>query len=370
MNGQVGVLLAARMGTVVYKVGLDRSGLLMTNRETVVVFPGQGAYDPMALSIAYRKYPQVASIFKEIDDVSADLFSRPITEILFMDRTPDIKDLMAADPWISQLAIYGADIAAYQILADHGLRPGALAGHSLGEIAALVAAHCFSILDGARIVASRVRVLQEQDLAGGRMAVLVTDSGRAQAIIDLIGDPMLAVASENYDQQVVISGPRSALDSALTIARAIYVGAKELNSPFPFHTPLLEPARSAFSDQIRPLQQRPLRASVYSPILHRYYRDEDSLADLLAEHLIRPVRFSAAVRRFYEEGVRNFIESGGAAGLSTIIKKALRGAEDVVTWPSLAMDRTGQLRLDATLTGLRSAGLTTSESSGHSSGPE
>lgn len=68
------------------------------------------------------------------------------------------------------------------------------------------------------------------------------------------------------------------------------------------------------------------------------------------------MRFSAAVRHFYQEGVRNFIESGGASGLSTIIKKALRGAQDVVAWPSLAMDRAGQLGLDATSTGPRSGG--------------
>jgi acyl transferase domain-containing protein/acyl carrier protein len=330
----------------------------MTDRKIAVTFPGQGSYDAVALRAAFSRYPQVANVFKEIDAVSIERFSRSITDLILGERMPTLGELLADEPWVSQLVIYGADVAAYRVLTDFGLRPDVLVGHSLGEIAALIAAGAFSITDGAHIVATRVQVIQEQNLIDGRMAALSIDSRRAQALADLIGDPLFAIATENHDEQVVISGPSRAIDRALTIASALQIGAAELSSPFPFHTPLLQPAMSVFASQIKDFDQGHLRIPVYSPVLGRYYEDDDSLADLLAEHFVRPVRFGTAVRHLYGKGVRDFVEAGGMASLSKIVERLLAGQE-AATWPTISADRAGCLTLDATVAGLRSAGLIT-----------
>lgn len=329
----------------------------MTERKVAILFPGQGAFDALALTLSYRQHYQVVRTFEEIDTVSTEKFSRSITSILFSDHPPDLGELLADEPWVSQLAIYGADVAAFRVLFDHGLRADILAGHSLGEIAALACSGAFSIADGARIAATRAQVIHDQNLGDGRMAALSVGFRRAQAIIDSIDDPLLTVAAENHDEQVIISGPRPAIGRALAIAGTLQISAVELNSPFPFHSPIMEPARSAFVDQIKHLDQHPPTIPVYSPILERYYQADDWLPELLAEHLVRPVRFGAAVRRLHAEGVRYFVESGGMPTLSKTVEKLLADGQDISAWPTLSVDRAHHLALDSTLISLRSADL-------------
>jgi acyl transferase domain-containing protein len=330
----------------------------------VVLFPGQGAYDPDALVAAIGRHPQVTQVFDELDAVSEELFSQRLTSILLREPRPTIRQLLAEASWVSQLAIYGCDMAAYRILADHGLRPDVLVGHSLGEIAALVAANAFSLADGARIVIERVRVIEELGVTNGRMVALSEPAERVQRIIALIDDPLLAIAIENHDAQTVVSGTRASLDRVLGIAGHLQAGVIELNAPFAFHTPILEPATSVFADRIRPLTQRPPDLPVYSPILGRYYEPDDSLADLLAQHFTRPVRFSAAVRQLHADGAHRFIESGAMSVLSKLVFKALGKDSAVTAWPSLAMAKTGGLALDDTLARLRGEGLVSGDPAG------
>ncbi|KAA2251233.1 acyltransferase domain-containing protein [Solihabitans fulvus] len=328
----------------------------MVDRTVVVLFPGQGAFDGPALAAANRQYPQVAQTFADIDEVSQELFSRRLTDIVLGEQPVGIAELLADDPWVSQLAIYGSDVAAYRILADQGLRPDVLAGHSLGEIAALVAAGAYSIKDGARIVAQRVLVIGEQQLTEGRMVAVATEAGRAETIIGLIGDPMLAVATENHDGQTVVSGPAQSLEQVRGIAAQLGISTIELNSPFPFHTPILAPAAPVFAARIRHLDQNPLTVPVYSPILQRYYEPGDELSELLSQHFVKPVKFAEGIRQLHGEGLRYFVESGSLSALSKLVNKIVPDG-DVTTLSSLTLDGKGTLLLDTALAVLRSTGL-------------
>ncbi|HEX6355075.1 acyltransferase domain-containing protein [Actinophytocola sp.] len=327
----------------------------MTGRKLAVLFPGQGAFDGTALRTASERHPQVNQVFKAIDLVTQEQFSAQLTDILFGGEPPTIDLLLAEQPWVSQLAIFGADVAAYQVLAWHGLRPDVLVGHSLGEIAALVAANAFTVEDGARIVAERVRAVADQDLAAGRMVALAAGAARVQKIVDLVEDDGLAVAVENHDGQTVVSGPGGAIDSVVGIAGQLRIGTVEVKSPFPFHTPMLAAAVPRFAERLRDIPQQPLDMPVFSPILGRHYRDDDNLADLLATHLVTPVLFSAGVRTLYDDGVRQFVEAGCLGALSSLVRKAGTG-ESVTTWPSILL-RNGELALDGTLADLRRHGL-------------
>lgn len=328
----------------------------MTGWKLAVLFPGQGAFDGSALLAASQRYPQVKQVFKAVDTVSEELFSARLTDVLFGAESSTMEQLLGGESWLSQLAIFGADVAAYRVLADQGLRPDVLVGHSLGEIAALVAANVFTVEDGARAVAHRVQVLEELDLAGGRMVALAADARRVGKIIELIGDDQLAIATENHEKQTVVSGPGRSIDRVVGIADHLQVGKVELKSPFPFHTPMLAAAVPAFAERLRTLVQHPLDVPVFSPILGHYYRDDDTLADLLAAHFITSVRFGAGVRALYDEGVRYFVEAGCLGTLSGLVHKALRDGDSVTSWPSLHVER-GELALDRTLAELRARGL-------------
>ncbi|GAA1897298.1 acyltransferase domain-containing protein [Streptomyces durmitorensis] len=327
-----------------------------TDLRTTFLFPGQGGFDGAALRLAKEKYPQVRQVFERIDAETMNLFSRRITDVLFGDHDTDLRELLNDDAWASQVAIYAAGLASYEILEAQGVRPDVLAGHSLGEITALVAAGAFSVEDGVRIVAQRVAVIQRQNGIEGRMVALSAGAERAGRLLDLLDDPMLAVATENHDEQTVVSGPGEALDRVIAIAGQLGIGAIEIDTPFPFHTPALAPAVPEFATYVGKLDQHPLRHLVYSPILQRYYEPDDALADRLAEHFVTPVRFAAAVRHLQAAGVTTFVEAGGRAALSKLVVRLTKGS-DVRALPSFSIDADGGLALDATLRILRDAGL-------------
>ncbi|MEU0729484.1 acyltransferase domain-containing protein [Streptomyces sp. NPDC006140] len=328
----------------------------MSEQFTVItLFPGQGAFDGAALVAAHQKYPQVRRVFEEIDKVSHEFFSRSLTEVLFGDSTPEMEKLLADDAWVSQLAIYGSSAAAWQILVDNGVRSDVLVGHSLGEIAALVAAGAFSVADGARIVAHRVQVIEQQNVVTGRMAALSSDGERVRKIIELIDDEFLSVATENHDTQTVVSGTQGAMEKLLGIAKHLGIPSVGIASPFPFHTPILAPAVPVFADRVRRLEQHPLQRPVYSPVLGRYYEPGDVLADLLAEHFIRPVKFNSAVRHLADGRALRFVEVGGKATLGKLVGKVLNGETQVSTWSTMSVDRDGRLALEKCLDALGTA---------------
>ncbi|MFJ1745281.1 acyltransferase domain-containing protein [Streptomyces sp. NPDC088116] len=327
-----------------------------TDLRTTFLFPGQGGYDSDALRMAMEKYPQVQRVFERIDAETMSLFSRRISDVLLGARPTDLRELLDDDAWASQVAIYAAGLAAYEILDAQGVRPDVLVGHSLGEITALVAAGAFSVEDGVRIVAQRVAVIQRQNGVEGRMVALSADADRSRRLLDLLDDPMLAVATENHDEQTVVSGPGKTLDRVIAIAGQLGIGAIEIDAPFPFHTPALAPAVPEFAAYVSKLDQHPLQRLVYSPILQRYYEPDDALADRLAEHFVTPVRFAAAIRHLQAAGVDTFVEAGGRAALSKLVVRLTKGS-DVRALPSLTVDGDGGLALDATLRVLRDAGL-------------
>ncbi|GAA0512690.1 hypothetical protein GCM10011581_03130 [Saccharopolyspora subtropica] len=321
----------------------------MSQQETVFLFPGQGGYDGRALALARERYPQVGEVFAELDEVAAELFGRPVSEVL--DAETDLARLLHHDPWVSQFAIYGAAVAAGRVLLERGVRPDVLVGHSLGEIAALVTAGVFGVADGARIVAHRVRVIEELGVEPGRMVALGADEQRAQHLVELLADDQVAVAAHNHPTQTVLSGPQRSVGRVLGIARLLEIGAVELNSPFAFHSPLLQPAVSALAARIGELHATDPRIPVYSPIQQDYYRPGQDVAALIAQHLVRPVRFAAAVAHLREAGAHRFVEVGGATALAQLVRRNV-DHDDVSTWSTLALDRTGGLALDATLAAL------------------
>lgn len=317
-----------------------------------VLFPGQGAYDMAALQAAHKEYLEVAEVFADIDKVSLEECGRSLSDVLFGSSSPSVSDLMADEPWVSQLTILGADIAAYRILERLGFAPDVLVGHSLGEIAALVCAGGYSTADGARLVLRRVQALESLDRRDAYMAALATDPRRAQLAIELIADPALAIAVENHDNQTVVVGPGRSMDLLRNVVEQLGISVTRLEAAFPFHGPLLEPAVARYEKSIQDIPQRTLTARVYSPILGRYYEPDEPLAHHLAAHFVLPVHFSDALRHLYAENVRVFVECGAQETLTKFVPKTLNSG-GMLAMGTFAQTETG-LRLHTTISTLRS----------------
>ncbi|WP_079142459.1 acyltransferase domain-containing protein [Streptomyces sp. LUP30] len=321
----------------------------MTAEGSAILFPGQGGFDGAALNAAGTKYQQVGETFEAVDAVAVETFGKSVSAVLFEGAPLTADDLVQQPGWVSQLAVYASDVAAWRILQENGLRPRILVGHSMGEIPALVAAGVFCVEDGARIVAERLRVLEEADLPAGRMAALTLDGQRTRRLLGLLDDPAVVVAAENHDRQTVISGPEPAVGAALRVARELNAGGVLLASPYAFHNPALEPVRAPFAARIGGLPRHAPRTDVYSPILRRVYRADDDLPALLAEHLVRPVDFRATVRALHEDGVTTFVEAGGLGSLGRCVERALPDADDLTIRSTFTVDADGRLGVERTL---------------------
>jgi acyl transferase domain-containing protein len=319
------------------------------------LFPGQGAFDQTALLAAYKCHPQVAEVFDAVAAALQNEVGRSLTETMFSAQPIGLRQLSAESPYTGQLAIYASDVAAFQILAENGLSPDVLMGHSFGEIPALVCAGGFSVADGALLVWHRTRVLEEFAKDIGYMAALGANADRVNRLVDVIGERALVVAADNYKEQTVVSGPAPAMDVLHRVAEPLGISFRRLDAAYPFHSPLLETASAKFAAEARTIPRRRLELPVYSPILERYYEPDEDLADRLAEQLIRPVRFRPAVQRLQAEGVRAFVECGARGALARLAARNL-DSEDLLFLCCLPAANNGADPATEALTALRRSG--------------
>lgn len=299
------------------------------NGKVAVLFPGQGAYYAGALHDLVPNHPEIKAVFADIDMVARHRLGRSVSEVIFSPRKPDIKELLRDHPDVAQLALYGVAVAAYRLMEAKGLQPGVLMGHSFGEIAALVCGGAYSVRQGAEIVCHRIAALNRLGEVDGAMLALGTDREQAEQLVSVVRNAQTVISGENHSRQILISGPKQVVAVLHEMARTLKLSAVILNSPYPFHSPLLQGAVADFAGRLRAIPQTALRVPVYSPILGRYYAAEDDLGKCLAEHLVLPINFAPAVRQLHLDGVNTFVESGALDTLVKLARTILSGKDDV-----------------------------------------
>jgi acyl transferase domain-containing protein len=299
----------------------------MSDSRAAVLFPGQGAFSGAALKDVAAEYPQIAETLTKIDEVAKAELNVSLTETLLGESAPNIDELMKRSPDVLQLAIYATSIGLYRILETYGFKPTVLIGHSLGEISAMVCGGAFTVRDGAEIVCHRVQALKALGDRSGYMVAVGTNAARARQMLELLGVQRSAIAVENEEGQTVVSGDEKEMDAVMELAKVLPVPVVRLFSPYPFHSPVVEPITQDFAARLSKLERGPLTTPVYSPILGRHYEESDRLTDQLAEHLSHPVRFADAIRMAHGEGVQRFVECGALDTLSGIVRRILAGSE-------------------------------------------
>lgn len=330
----------------------------MNKPNVVGLFPGQGAFSGGSLIQAAEKYPQISKTFAEIDAVAQAQFGFSVSATILRPDPPSLAELLASAPELLQFAIYGISVATYQILAARTFAPTVLVGHSFGEIAALVCAGAFSVRDGAIIVGQRIAALQTLGQQRGCMTVLSTNLARAEQLLSLVGSPEVAIAAENYDSQVVVSGSEQAVSVVEELARVIQIQTQRVSSAYAFHCPLImQPVATRFAASIQQIEQQPLQTPVFSPILGRYYRDDDTLSDCLGQHLVRPVYFARSMQELTRTAnLQVFVECGALNTLGKLVKNVLKRF-DLTTIACLDPKLSNERSLEQALQLLREHGL-------------
>ncbi|SOD64501.1 Malonyl CoA-acyl carrier protein transacylase [Streptomyces zhaozhouensis] len=310
----------------------------MSVAHTTLLFPGQGAWAPGLLARLADRSAVVDEVVGAVAPVAKEELGVDLTA-LSTDRTSDVQTLLETSPELLQVAIFTASVASARALREDGVVARLHIGHSFGEIAALTAAGVCSVEDGARIVARRVRALDALAGAEGVMLAVRTSRERAEGLLAFLDDASVTMAGVNAERQVVLSGGTESMLLAREVLRQADVPAVRLDSPHPFHSPLLRGAAEEFAAALGDIAWHTPEVPVHSPILGRRYAEGDDFAALLASHLVTPFDFPEALRTARAEGTELFVECGGRQVLTDLVGRVL---EEESGWTAVAVDESGR----------------------------
>ncbi len=279
------------------------------------IFPGQGSqYAGMGRELADH-FPSAKAVFEEADDALG--FS--ISELCF--NGPDEELQLTSN---TQPAILTASIAVHRVLSEQGIVPGFVAGHSLGEYSALVAASSLTLTDAVKIVRLRGQLMQQAVPVGvGAMAaILGLEAGKvAEACAAVADHQICSPANYNTPVQTVIAGHREAVERAC--AKCLEMGARKaipLKVSAPFHCGLMMPAQ----EQLTPALAEATFNDPLIPMVNNVDAELVKTGDVARAGLIRQVsssvRWTESVEKLMAEGVTTFIEVGPGKVLCGLVK--------------------------------------------------
>jgi [acyl-carrier-protein] S-malonyltransferase len=219
--------------------------------------------------------------------------------------------------------------------------PAFVAGHSVGEYAALVASGALSFPDALRVVARRGELMAQSAVEGGMAAVIGLDRARVAEVIDVVASPTdLVVANDNAPGQVVISGTRSALIAAEPALRE--AGARRvisLSVSGPFHSPWMAEVTDGLARVIDEVAWHDADPPVISNVTAEPVQDAAMIRGLLAEQVRSPVEWVASIRRMVSDGVDTFIECGPGTALTGMVKRIAPEARTLNVSDMATLDR-------------------------------
>jgi [acyl-carrier-protein] S-malonyltransferase len=230
----------------------------------------------------------------------------------------------------TQPAILTMSVAVWRLLASKGLAPSFVAGHSLGEYSAHVAAGTLVFQDAVRLVRNRGRYMQEAVPVGhGAMAAILglDEAGVNQACADAAEGEVVSAANLNGGGQIVIAGTAAAV--ARASARAKALGARRalpLPVSAPFHCALMKPAEDRLAPELRAVAARDPRVPVVANVDAQPKRTAAESIEALIKQVSSPVRWESVVQRLASEGVTRYVEVGPGKALSGMIKRIADGA--------------------------------------------
>ena len=298
------------------------------------LFPGQGSqYVNMCAQLAQR-YPVVAETIAQADAVLEPLLGCTLSSIMFADASNS--DVLArADQQLrrtefTQPAVLVADVAIHRLLLQHGVPCDMVAGHSLGEYAALVAAGVLSFEDALLAVSARGEGMAAVKVDDpGLMASFSCGPDQVDAVLAKV-DGYVVAANRNCPVQTVVAGASAPVRQAMELAGAAGIDTVLLNVSAAFHTSIVAPASAPLRAVLDRLTFNPPSIPVFTNVdATRYPDDADAQREILAHQVAAPVEWISELEALYDAGARTFVEVGPKRALSGFTHATLGDRPDV-----------------------------------------
>lgn len=279
------------------------------------LFPGQGAQSIGMGKDLYGNYQEVRDIYENVHKITGV----DIKKITFDGTEQELSKTQN-----TQIAVLTMSLAILKLLEKKGINAEISAGLSLGEYTALIYSKCISFEDGVELVKKRGEYMQnllpEGDWA--MAAILGLEDEKVEEVCKKVVDGFVVPVNYNTQGQVVISGEKTAVEQAEIIAKEM--GAKKvriLKTSGPFHTKKLIEASNALRKDLEKININKFKTKVVKNINGDIYKDEENIKDILAEHMISPVKFSKCLETMLKMGIDTFVEIGPGKTLSGFVKR-------------------------------------------------
>lgn len=283
------------------------------------IFPGQGAQFPGMGKDLYDGNSQCRDLFEQANSI----LGFRITDIMFGGTEEELKQTRVTQP-----AVFLHSVIKAKSLGD-SFKPDMVAGHSLGEFSALVAAGALSFEDGLRLVYARAMAMQKacESNPSTMAAVLGLDDAKVEEVCASVTDEVVVAANYNCPGQLVISGSINGVNKACEGMKA--AGAKRalvLPVGGAFHSPLMEPARTELESAIKNTTFNQPVCPVYQNYVARAVSDVEEIKQNLVAQLTAAVKWTQSVQAMAGDGAVEFIECGPGNVLQGLVKKIVKEA--------------------------------------------
>ncbi|MGO9242759.1 MAG: beta-ketoacyl synthase N-terminal-like domain-containing protein [Bryobacteraceae bacterium] len=294
------------------------------------LFPGQGAQYPGMLSGVAQAFPYIEPVVQRVDAVVRSNLRYPVFELLSTKPANEeeraARTELLARPDYNHPTMLAVSTALTEILSRAGIRPSMVAGHSLGEYAALHVAGIYDIDASIRISTQRGSSMAANCLNAGGMLSVTLPSEEVEPYLARVSG-FAGIANRNCPSQTVLAGEESAIAELIETFSREKVGCSRLNVACAFHSQLMRPAVPAFQWMLESFPVRTPRLPVQCNVTGSAYRPNGDFARVVRETLVRhmtePVNFIGNVESMYAEGARVFVEIGPGATLCSFVDNIL-----------------------------------------------